>query len=214
MKNWLEKFKNQMLDTFNERVVFIGIRGSYGRDEATKASNINVVLILDKFNYDDLKAYKNAAAKLENIDKMYGFVTGKKEISNWPPSELFGFYYSTNALYGDLSWLSGRIRKDDAWRSCKADACKIYSACIHNVLHEKDPRILKLLYKKATFALQAKYYYNKGKYIKRIHELAEYLTDLDEIIINNYFDKVYETNFDLASEQLFIWAGEIINGKI
>ena len=125
MKIWLEKFKEKILDTFKDRVVFIGIQGSYGRDEATESSDIDVVLILDNFTYSDLKVYDKTLASLEHRDKVCGFVSGKKEISNWPASDLFQFYYDTNALYGDLSWLSGRIRKDDAWRSCKADACNL-----------------------------------------------------------------------------------------
>lgn len=214
MKKWLDNFKNVMLDTFKERVVFIGIQGSYGRDEATENSDIDVVVILDNFTYQDLKIYDNSISQLEKRDKICGFISGKQELSNWNAADLFQFYYDTNAIYGDLSWLSGRIRRDDAWRSCKADVCNIYHGCVHNAIHEKDVNILKSLYKEATFALQAKYYYNKGKYLRRIHELAEYLTDMDAVIINNYFDKVYEKDFELASEQLMNWAGDIIKGNI
>lgn len=214
MKKWLENFKNIMLDTFKERVVFIGIQGSYGRDEATEDSDIDVVVILDNFTYQDLKIYDAAISKLEKREKMCGFISGRQELSNWIAVDLFQFYYDTNALYGDLSWLSGRIRKDDAWRLCKFDACNIYHACVHNAIHEKDVNILRSLYKEAAFALKAKYYYNKGKYVKRIHELAEYLTDLDGVVLNNYLNKAYEKDFELASEQLMSWAGNIINGKI
>ncbi|MDO4300297.1 MAG: nucleotidyltransferase domain-containing protein [Clostridia bacterium] len=214
MKKWLDNFKNVMLDTFKERVVFIGIQGSYGRDEATESSDIDVVVILDNFTYQDLKVYDKAISGLEKREKICGFVSGRQELSNWIASDLFQFYHDTNPLYGDLSWLSGKIRRDDAWRSCKSDVCNIYHSCIHNAIHEKDVNILKSLYKEATFALQAKYYYNKGMYVRRIHELAEYLTELDAIIINNYFNKTYEKDFDLASEQLMNWAGNIINGQI
>lgn len=214
MKKWLDNFKSVMLNAFKERVVFIGIQGSYGRDEATENSDIDVVVILDNFTYQDLKKYDDSISKLEKREKICGFVSGKQELSNWNAADLFQFYYDTNAIYGDLSWLSGRIRRDDAWRSCKADVCNIYHGCVHNAIHEKDVNILKALYKEATFALQAKYYYNKGKYVRRIHELAEYLTDIDAIVINNYFDKVYEKNFELASEQLMNWAGDIIKGNI
>lgn len=214
MKIWLDNFKNRILDTFNDRVVFIGIQGSHGRDEATESSDIDVVVILDNFTYEDLKTYSNAISDLPHREKICGFLSGKKELSNWSPSELFQFYHDTNALFGDLSWLSGRIRKDDAWRSCKKDACTIYHGCIHNALHERDTNILKALYKEAAFALQAKYYYKKGVYVKRLHELQGLLTDLDAVILNNYFDKFYEKDLDKASEQLLIWSGDIINGKI
>lgn len=214
MKAWLEKFKKIIIDTFKDRVVFIGIQGSYGRDEATDTSDIDVVVILDDFTYSDLKTYDDAISVLPHREKICGFVSGKKELSNWSPSDLFQFYHDTNALYGDISWLSGRIRKDDAWRSCKVDACNIYHGCIHNALHEKDIDILASLYKEATFALQSKYYYKKGKYVRRIHELAEYLTGDDATILNNYFNSFYEDNFDLASEQLMLWARDIINGNI
>lgn len=214
MKEWFENFRQLMLDTFKERVVFIGIQGSHGRDEATESSDIDVVVILDKFTYDDLNTYKNTISSLPKRDKICGFLSGKKEISNWMASELFQFYHDTKALYGDLSWLSGKIRKDDAWRSCKSDACNIYHGCIHNYLHERDSQILRSLYKEAAFALQAKYYYKKGEYIRRIHELNDFVTGDDKTILDNFYNKTYETDFDKASQQLMEWSADIINGKI
>jgi len=45
--------------TFGDRIYFVGLQGSYGRGEATEASDIDLVVILDKLTVDDIKIYSN-----------------------------------------------------------------------------------------------------------------------------------------------------------
>ena len=47
IKNWIVEFVNKVEYTFDKRVWFIGLQGSYGRGEATDISDIDVVVILD-----------------------------------------------------------------------------------------------------------------------------------------------------------------------
>ena len=48
IKNWITEFTNKVEQTFSDRVWFIGLQGSYGREEATDTSDIDVVVILDE----------------------------------------------------------------------------------------------------------------------------------------------------------------------
>ena len=53
-KNWIEKYKDIVVDEFGDRVKFVGIQGSRARNEARETSDIDVVMILDKMEFEDL----------------------------------------------------------------------------------------------------------------------------------------------------------------
>lgn len=45
---WMQNFLLTLNESFENRVWFVGLQGSYGRGEATEASDIDVVVILDE----------------------------------------------------------------------------------------------------------------------------------------------------------------------
>ena len=65
------------------------------------------------------------------------------------------------------SWLEDAVR-----RAVKIGACNIYHACVHNFLHERDPQLLKGLYKSAAFVIQAEYFRKTGQYVRSHRELS------------------------------------------
>ena len=89
---WMRKYCEEMKKQFENRIWFIGLQGSYGRGEATEQSDIDVVLILDKITYEDLRTYSSLLEQLPNREKICGFVSGKEELLAWEPSDLFQFY--------------------------------------------------------------------------------------------------------------------------
>ena len=56
---WLDNFQECLLALFGERLKFFGLQGSYGRGEQTAASDIDVVVIVDKLDFADLNAYRS-----------------------------------------------------------------------------------------------------------------------------------------------------------
>ena len=50
IENFMNIFLNVLNDTFRECVWFVGLQGSYGRDEATETSDIDVVVIIDELS--------------------------------------------------------------------------------------------------------------------------------------------------------------------
>lgn len=46
IKEWIENFKTEILNNFENRIEFVGIQGSYARGEANENSDIDVVVIL------------------------------------------------------------------------------------------------------------------------------------------------------------------------
>ena len=48
---WIENFTKALEETFPKRICFIGLQGSYSRDEATDISDIDMVVILDTLSF-------------------------------------------------------------------------------------------------------------------------------------------------------------------
>ena len=92
IKTWVPQFVNKVEQSFGNRIWFIGLQGSYGRNEATDASDIDVVVILDELRINDLKTYRDMLDTLPNRDLICGFISGKAELLNWEASDLFQFY--------------------------------------------------------------------------------------------------------------------------
>ena len=56
---WMNDFLLRLNEVFENRIWFVGLQGSYGRGEATEASDIDVVVILDELNASDIQTYQN-----------------------------------------------------------------------------------------------------------------------------------------------------------
>ena len=126
---WMKEFIELLKRTFSERIYFVGLQGSYGRGEATDSSDIDVVVILDKLTVDDIKTYTDMIDTLPNRELICGFLSGKDELVNWEPSDLFQFYYDTTPIVGSLDELLTRIDKEAVDRAIKIGACNIYHGC-------------------------------------------------------------------------------------
>ena len=163
IKTWIEEFTKKVERTFADRVWFVGLQGSYGREEATATSDIDVVVILDELRVNDLKTYRDMLDTLQNRQLICGFISGKDELLHWETSDLFQFYYDTTPIKGTLDTLLEKIDRQAVKRAIRIGACNIYHACVHNFVHEKSDEILRSLYKSAVFVLQAVWFYETGK---------------------------------------------------
>ena len=103
--SWMQSFLQSLTDTFSHRVWFVGLQGSYGRGEATEASDIDIVVILDELTALDIQKYNAMLDALPNRELICGFLSGKNELMKWEPSDLFQFYYDTTPIKGSLDEL-------------------------------------------------------------------------------------------------------------
>ena len=212
IKLWMERFTELLKETFGERIYFVGLQGSYGRGEATESSDIDVVVILDELTAEDIKAYGGMIDTLPHRELICGFLSGKDELINWEPSDLFQFYYDTTPILGTLDELLTKIDNAAVDRAVKIGACNIYHGCVHNMLYEKSDDILRGLYKSASFVIQAIVFKDTGKYIKHQKDLLEVVNNEEkEILIDFIALKNGATvEFDTMSEHLFNWVRKLI----
>lgn len=196
--------------TFSNRIWFVGLQGSYARGEAAESSDIDLVVILDELSAEDIAAYNAMLDTLPHRELICGFLSGKDEILNWEPGDLFQFYYDTVPIFGSLDCLLEKIDVDKAIRT---GVCNIYHGCVHNMLYEKNDDILKGLYKSASFVMQAICFSRTGKYIRRQKDLIALVSDDEKIIIETFISLKNggEVDFDKMSEYLFNWSKKHIN---
>ena len=212
IKTWLDNFLNVLYCTFGERVWFVGLQGSCARGEATENSDIDVVVILDELNAEDIQKYNEMLDTLQKRELVCGFLSGRRELISWEPSDLFQFYYDTKPLRGSLDELLTLLDTDAVKRAVKIGACNVYHGCVHNMLYEKSEEILRGLYKSASFTVQAVAFLQSGKYIRGQSELLGCVSGNDRKIIQTFLNLKNggAAEFDTMSETLLAWAKERI----
>ena len=213
INSWLEEFLQKLNEVFKSRVWFVGLQGSYGRGEATETSDIDVVVILDEFTVADIQAYNQLLDTLPHRELICGFVSGKDEIMNWEPADLFQFYHDTTPIKGSLDELLSKIDSVAVDRAIKIGACNIYHGCVHNMLHTKNEDILKGLYKAASFVVQAIVFKQTGNYIKHQNQLLQAALLEEKIVLETFlkYKNGELVDFNSASEILFEWSKKWIS---
>jgi len=205
---WLDEFLQKLNEVFKCRVWFVGLQGSYGRGEATETSDIDVVVILNEFTVSDIQAYNDMLDTLPHRELICGFVSGKDEILNWEPADLFQFYHDTTPIKGSLDKLLPKIDSAAVDRAIKIGACNIYHGCVHNMLHTKNEDILKGLYKAASFVVQAIVFKQTGDYIKHQNQLLQESLPEERIVLETFlrYKNGEAVDFATASAILFEWS--------
>ena len=208
IKTWMETFCDALNNTFGNRVWFVGLQGSYGRDEATESSDIDVVVILDELSAAEITTYDAMLNTLPRRELICGFLSGKNDLLNWEPSDLFQFYHDTTPIKGSLDTLLNLLDGETVDRAIKIGVCNIYHGCVHNMLYEKSADALKTLYKSASFVVQAIVYKQVGRYVSSQKELLSVVSADERLIVETLlkFKNGDPVAFSEASEALFAWS--------
>lgn len=202
---WLNLAIEKLQKSFKERLIFVGLQGSYNRGEATDESDIDLVVILDELNFKDLKEYRKIINEMPNNELACGFISGKKELQNWSKADLFQFFYDTKSLVGNLEDIIQPPSIEDIKKSIKTSSETLYHAAVHSFVHSANyAEDLQNLYKMTFFILQAKYFIENNIYVKTKNELAECLDGTDKEILDICVNKkqIDSTN-KIAIESLY-----------
>lgn len=213
MEKWLEEFKGKLIALFGKRLVLFGIQGSYGREEQTANSDIDVVVIIDDLTFKDIQSYRDMLDTMEYRELICGFVAGKKELLRWEKSDLLQLYLDTKTILGSMECLKNMFTNHDVRHAVLTGASALYHACLHNFLHSRDRYILRNLYKTARFTVRMKHYLDSGSYVSSMRCLERILTSVEleilktaEIMDGNEDDETFEA----YSKMLMEWTGEVI----
>lgn len=165
----------------------MGLQGSYRRGEATEASDIDVVCILDKLALDDLARYRALLVGMPQSEKACGFICGRRELAAWPRHELFQFCQETQPYIGDLRALLPPMTREDIRSSVRIGAANLYHELCHCYLYgARDAERLRSAYKAAFFLLQVILVLRGNEYPRTQRELARGLAGDDFAVLDVY----------------------------
>ena len=197
-------------DVFSERLIYIGLQGSYLRHEETKNSDIDIMVVIDNLSVEDLKTYQKALVSVGNFDKSCGFICSKADLENWNPLEICHLLNTTKDYYGELKKLVPVYTIEDEKNYVRLSLNNLYHEICHRYVHaDREYNVLKLpiTCKSVFFIIQHLYYLSSGNFILTKRELLECVQDEDKAVLELSISLQEHINydFDRAFLVLFHW---------
>ena len=116
IEDYLSGFSAALRGAFAERLLYIGLQGSYSRGEADEKSDIDVMVVLDTLSVSDLDRYRSIVEQTGEAARSCGFLCGREELSKWNPCEILSSPPYDRGLvrkpFGARAVLYGRGRPD------------------------------------------------------------------------------------------------------
>lgn len=206
IKNLIEALK----ESLGERLLYVGLQGSYLRNEATECSDLDIVVIISELSVNDLRIYRNTIEQLPNYEKSCGFICGKEDLLHWNPLELCQFEHCTKDCYGKISDMLPKYTKEDIVNYIKLSLGNIYHEICHRYLHSNDAdnrQMLPNAYKAVFFILQNIYFLKTGTFYQTRKDILTHLSGSDREImdLSKELRVSPDYNFDYAFERLLTW---------
>ncbi|MDE6592317.1 MAG: nucleotidyltransferase domain-containing protein [Oscillospiraceae bacterium] len=207
---YIDKLINALKNAFGERLVYVGLQGSYLRGEATESSDIDIMAVIDGITVNDLNVYKNALVSVGDYDRSCGFICGKDDLENWNPLEAFHLLNTTKDYYGELKKLVPAYTSEDERNYVKISLNNLYHEICHRYIHadrEKNISRLPISCKSVFFIMQHLYYLSSGVFVQTKRELLEVLSGEDKAVLELSISLRDNPDYDFngAFELLFNW---------
>lgn len=181
---WLADFLKRLRKRFGERLIFVGLHGSWARGEAGTTSDIDTIVVLDLIDSQDLIVFRDIIDAMPDAKHLAsGGFFSIPEIQLWPRSELMQFFYGCKTLHGTLTGIE-KPRSIDFKEDIRIKASSNLFQARHYLLypHDRSKVVLKLYYpfKACFYALQSWILLRDGKYIARKEELLDSLSNPED----------------------------------
>ncbi len=197
-------------DALGERLMYIGLQGSYLRKEETKNSDIDIMAVIDNLSVEDLKTYQKALVSIGNFEKSCGFICSKADLEHWNPLEICHLLNTTKDYYGELKKLVPAYTIEDERNYVKLSLNNLYHEICHRYIHaDKDYNVIKMpiTCKSVFFIMQHLYYLSSGNFISSKRELLECVKGEDKTVLelSISLQNNIDYDFDKAFSTLFNW---------
>lgn len=210
IEEYIDELIGLLKNAFGERLVYIGLQGSYLRNEETKNSDIDIMAVIDNISVEDLQTYQKALVSVGNFDKSCGFICGKADLEHWNPLEICHLLNTTKDYYGELKNLVPPYTMEDERNYVKLSLNNLYHEICHRYVHaDKEYNISKLSItcKSIFFIMQHLYYLSSGYFIPTKRELLACVQDEDKTVLelSLSLQNDVDYDFDEAFLILFNW---------
>ena len=195
---------------FGERLLYVGLQGSYLRGEAHRDSDIDVMVILDGFSVADMDAYRAILQKIGSYERSCGFICGREEMRRWTPLEVCQLRHTTRDLLGTLSDYLPPAAREDELNYVKLSLGNLYHELCHRYIHrDRDRNVVAFrgTCNSLFFLIQNLHYLETGQFVLTKKELKAAVLAEDRRVLElselpDGFD------FDRAFRLLFAWCQE------
>ena len=207
----LDSYMNDLIvncrAVFGDRLLYVGLQGSYLRGEANQNSDIDVMVILDRFSVQDMDLYREILKRIGFYEKSCGFICGRDELLRWNPLEVCQLRYTTKDIFGVLVDYLPSATLEDEINYVKLSLGNLYHAICHRYIHknrEKNIAAFRNTSKGVFFLVQNLHYLESGCFILTKKELKEVVSVEDRQVLElgelpDGFD------FEHAFSVLFAW---------
>ncbi len=202
--DYLHKLIGACKNAFRDRLLYIGLQGSYMRGEATEKSDIDVMMILEDFSAADMDAYREILKKIGDYEKSCGFICGRREMARWNPLEVCQLRRTTKDLYGRLTDFLPPAAREDEINYVKLSLGNLYHELCHRYIHAdrtKNTAAFRGTCKYAFFLIQNLHFLESGSFAVTKRELKEQVSEEDRAILEAAElpdDYDYDTVFPLV----------------
>ena len=213
INDYLNRLTDSLKSKFGDRLLYVGLQGSYLRGEATPDSDIDIMLVLDEIHAKDLSDYRQILEELGEYERACGFVCGKEELLNWFPEEICHVLHTTLDIYGKLSDLIPEYHKKDIADYIKMSVGNLYHMLCHRRIHsemEKNVNKLPLAKRDIFFILQNLYYLEDNDFIEKKSELVSKVKGIDFQVWECFSKEVTFVNLDQNLDLLLDWCKDVL----
>lgn len=207
----LALFYEKLTAVFPGRLLFLGLQGSYRRDEQTPDSDLDIVVILDRVEFADLTCYREMLKELPEHPQPCGFFCGLEEFRAWPAYDRFSLTYDTEPYFGSLEQLAELPTLEDARESIKIGAANLLHEITHRSIYgHVSPEIALSCLKLAKFLVIAREFCRTGVYEARISVLETQCTGRNRRILTALREKSAPQDW---AELLFDFCGACLRNE-
>lgn len=207
LSSYLDQLISECRSVFGDRLLYVGLQGSYLRGEANENSDIDVMLVLDRLTVEDMHAYKSILKRIGYYEKSCGFICGRDELMRWNPLEICQLRHTTKDLFGNLSDYLPTASRADEINYVKLSIGNLYHELCHRYIHadsEKNRIRFRDTCKGMFFLLQNLVYLETGIFAVTKKELRSLVSEEDRIMLS-MTDLPDEFDFDRMFRFAFEW---------
>lgn len=211
IEEYINSLTTELKAYFKDRLLYLGLQGSYLRGEATENSDIDIMVILENMSVSDLEDYRKILIKVGNYDNSCGFICGREEMQHWNPLEVCQLLHTTKDYYGKLADYMPFYTVEDERNYVKLSLGNLFHELCHRYIHaDRERNISAFPYtcKSTFFILQNMHYLNSGHFLPTKQELLEALQDQEDrevLALGMALKNGGDYDFDGAFSILFQW---------
>ena len=182
INEYLDKLVTECKTVFDKRLLYVGLQGSYLRGEAHEGSDIDIMVIIDKFSVKDMDDYRDILERIGDSDKSCGFICGKDEMTRWNPLEVIQLRYTTKDILGRLDDYLPKATREDEKNYVNISLGNTYHELCHRYIHsgrEKSVMKMRGTCKGLFFIIQNLHYLESGDFVPTRKELKEKVSEED-----------------------------------